>query len=40
VGDADHEAGDASGLVLGAYRHVVQDRTKLRLREETPATPE
>lgn len=27
-------------LVLYAFRHLVQDRTGLRLREETPATPE
>ena len=30
----------AVSLVLYAFRHVVQDRTGLRLREETPATPE
>lgn len=27
-------------LLLYAFRHLVQDRTGLRLREETPATPE
>ncbi len=30
----------AVSLVLYVFRHVVQDRTGLRLREETPSTPE
>jgi amino acid transporter len=30
----------AVGLLLYIYRHVVEDRTRIRWREETPATPE
>ena len=30
----------AVALVLYVFRHVVQDRTGLRLREETPSMPE
>ena len=30
----------AISLLLYVFRHVVQDRTALRLREETPAVPE
>lgn len=30
----------AVSLLLYAYRHVVQDKTGIRLREETPTMPE
>ena len=30
----------AVGLLLYVYRHLVEDRTGIRLREKTPATPE